>query len=305
VALAAVAFIPTFALTSAVVNNENLAFLFSAGAFLLLAPALSGRRPPTWSGALWLGAWIGLGGLAKLTTWYMLPLALLALYATAAWGWRKVALPAVAAGAFVLAGLWWPWHNLLVDGHLFVQYCAPTGMEQELTNLLLLDPITGIGVIAPMAWLVPLTGIIPEWTWSSVGFVRRTWIEGLVAGLPVALLALWAAARVVTRRRPADQRPGWKVTSLALGLAVIVPFLLWGAIVKQALAWDLKLLGGRYLLNVAPWISLALVGIGERASWLIPSRKVRGIVACLLVGLLVVWLGWLAVNLHAYYARID
>ncbi|MCE5241252.1 hypothetical protein LLH23_22535 [bacterium] len=303
-ALALLAFIPQFALTAAVVNNENLAYIFSAWAFLLLAPILTGQRPVTWQRCLWLGAVIGVGGVVKMTVWYVLPLVLWAVYVRAQGAWRYRA-PAVLLAAFAAGGAWLLVHNTLTYGVFLIQSNTPRELEQDLRNLLLLDPLRAVRELAPVVWLVPVTAIVPEWTWQSVGFMQKIWVGWLIGGLAVLFATVMTVTRLRVARLPDEQRPAWQVGPLCLGLAATAPLLLWAIIARQALLWDIALIvGGRYALNAAPWLCLLLVGLGERVTWLAGRRWVRDVLFWLLLVLLAAVTIWMASHLHAWYAAL-
>ena len=214
-------------------------------------------------------------------------------------------LPAEQLAAFAAGGAWLLVHNYLTYGVFLIQSNTPRELEEELRNLLLLDPLRAVRELAPVMWLVPVTAIVPEWTWQSVGFMQKIWVGWLIGGLAILFAAVMAVTRLRVARLPDEQRPAWRVGPLSLGLAATAPLLLWAIIVRQALLWDIALIvGGRYALNTAPWLCLLLAGLGERVTWLAGRRWVRDVLFWLLLVLLTAVTIWMASHLHAWYAAI-
>ncbi|MGC8878296.1 MAG: ArnT family glycosyltransferase [Anaerolineae bacterium] len=126
------AFNPMFLFISASVNNDNLAVPLAAAAMLVLLRAV--RRGQQWGDGLWLGIFLGLGAITKLSVLTLLPLTLFGLLWEAWRGrcrgrshaWRDGCLNVLLILSLVvfIAG-WWYWRN-------WTLYGDPTGLNRML-----------------------------------------------------------------------------------------------------------------------------------------------------------------------------
>jgi len=306
VPLAMLAGAPQFAIVASVVNNEQLAYLWSALACFFLAPLVVGQGEPTYRQALWLGAWIGAGAAVKETTLFVAPVAIVLLLLRCRRPRAKLLLSALNALALVCAAFWWPLRNYLATGHLLGSGASPSGFESYVRSAVVLDPFgEGLRYVVRFAHAIGVTTFSPEWAWATEGFIRRAHPTALFTLMVVAMAACYVVAAL--RARGASQSEGrhWRISALSVALSAAAVLAMWASILHHAFWLDLKLsVGGRYLLNAYPWFAVILLGAEERLAALVPSARVRhGAAMVALCGIAIGAL-WFLTRVAEWYARI-
>lgn len=240
----AMAGLPQFLHISAVLNNDNLANCLSALALLLLVKTWR-KGNPGYGCAAAIGLVLGAALLTKLTTLFLLPVAVAVLArAGGRGGRRRWTLPALTATVAGVIGFWFPLCLAVVCGPA----CAP-GL-----------PNAGTAVALNwLSWKFAVSSFSGYFGWLTVPLDRVSrlgitllWATGVVA-------AAWAVAR---RQAPR--------AALLLAGAVLV------ALVQYLyFFWFYALMQGRYLYAALPALaSLWAFGLGElfrRTAYLLPA----------------------------------
>ncbi len=227
---------PMFEYMSGVVNNENLAILYSAVAALVLVSRVRVGTCTLRQAAL-LGILIGVGVWVKQTTLFVVPVAVWTVWAI---GEPKQRLPRL--GAFALAGLLagcgWPLRNHAITGQWFPHYAA-VQHQAEVTAGVLANPLT------LLSWtkLMLQTGFLPDWADLLLPPVLAVIVS---VSLAVALIACF----VVGLRDHSDP-----VARRLRGMSMAALLTLVAALLQYAAFSDWRVqIGGRYLLNGIPWV---------------------------------------------------
>ena len=229
---------PMFQYLSGVVNNENLAILYSAVAALLLAARVRAGNC-TLTQAAGLGLLMGAGVWVKQTTLFVVPVAVWTVWAVGDPNWQ----PRLARlGAFALAGIAfgcvWPLRNHAVTGQWFPHYAA-VQHQAEVTASVLANPLT----LFSWTKLMLQTGFLPDWADLLLPPVLATVVSLLLA---VTLIACFVAG-LRDRSDPVARR--LRGMSMAALLTLIAALLQYAAFSD----WRVQI-GGRYLLNGIPWV---------------------------------------------------
>jgi hypothetical protein len=170
---------PMLQYMSGVVNNESLAYAYSALlCYFIVARWQAGSCTP--KQALILGLLCGGGALMKQNTLFAVPVALWVIWLAAKP--RKASLAAFLGGA-TLSGMWWPLHNILSVGEPFPTY-TPNPTQPTLAIL-----IRDWRVVL-QEWLRVLleTSFVPDWSWY---FVKREFESWIVLFVSQAFLLLF------------------------------------------------------------------------------------------------------------------
>lgn len=219
-------------------------------ALLVLACDGYWRRPGT-ATALWLGAVLGAGLLAKS---YFLLLAPLALAVAA---WRSRGKAALAGGmAIVLAG-WWYWRNLSLYDNL-------SGLQRATRSVGLEDALrTAQGV----DWPAALVGMARGGLWSGNG--SFTTFSAATLNVLLCLLAVGWALRIREAWRSRVEPAEWMLAGSAVAFTVVPVYAmlvfgsLYGRVSPAANSWyTAGLLPAAFLLCCA-----GLAGAGRPGYW--------------------------------------
>jgi hypothetical protein len=295
---------PMWSYVAGVVNNENFAILFcSLACFLcvrLLAPR--GAAPsedsastwdapaiPTWRQAVVLGLVLGAGTMVKQTTLFCLPLGLASLWLASAND--RVRNVFVALAAAFTTGIWWPLHNRIVAGDFFPTF---TPYHSAFSTS---DRIAGLpGFVR----LLAETAFLPDWSWR---FFPRELSTGAAA--VVVLTAIFALA-FASRSSAGAEDAAFHVFRRrvrALGLAGVI--LLSVGILQYVLFKDEKAqVGGRYLLNGAPFLVAMLGACLPPRQQNAPQKQGLWLAAVAALGLLILAdLGWWLIA-WTYYGTV-
>ncbi len=231
---------PMFQYLSGVVNNENLAILYSAVAALALVARVRAGTC-TLAQAAGLGLLMGAGVWVKQTTLFVVPVAVWTVWAI---GEPKQKLPRLGAFALagILAGCGWPLRNHAVTGQWFPHYAA-VSHQAEVTAGVLANPL----VLLSWTKLMLQTGFLPDWADLLLPPVLATIVSlALALGLIVCF--------VVGLRDRSDP-----VARRLRGMAMAALLTLLAALLQYAAFSDWRVqIGGRYLLNGIPWVLILL-----------------------------------------------
>ena len=278
-----VAACPMFQYLSGVVNNENASILCSTVVCLALVTRVR-RGDCSLTQALGIGLLLGLCPWVKQTTLLAVPLAVWTLWTTGdpAQRWPRLG---VAAAVALPVGIGWPLHNFLTAGDPFPLFVMPANQPQIL-------PAVKADPAVLLAWvrLILETSVLPDWSWNL-----------LPRGIPTLVVGAEAAAALglfFFGLRDKDDPRGRQIRAMALTALL----LLLVGIVQYCVFKDWRAqIGGRYLLNGAPWF-LALVGSGLASlARRRPAPPCLSPFVLLAAGLLVVFdAGWWYL-VHLYY----
>ena len=225
---------PMLQYVSGVVNNENLAYAFSAlFCFVLMQRWQADSCTPRQ--AFFIGLLCGAGILVKQSTLFALPLALWILWTVAKEA--HVQKMALFFGGALLTGMWWPLHNILAVGEPFPTF-TPSPTQPSLIEIFVKWKIT-IGF-----WLRILleSSFLPDW---SLYFVPQKFETAIV----LSIVAFFVALLIYGLQAPKTSR--WRQLR-ALGFSGMV-FMLIGVLQYCAFKDQRAHIGGRYLLNALPW----------------------------------------------------
>lgn len=271
-----VAFSPQFTFLHAYVTNDSLAILTSNLTLLaLVRVALAGQ---TESRRAWLlaGGAAALALAAKMTTWYLLPLALILAALRLLTGqdsWRQTASSLLAFGALSIAGLLlsrliWPdfFHRLLDSPQ-------SQGINPDYFTL------DHLGVIWPMAHTS---------FWGMFGWVNMPLPDHLLWTLDGVLLVGLAGAVVWLVRERARIAPG-QASAFALLLIAV------GAVLLAFWLFNLTILQpqGRFV-----YTAISAIAVGVALGWRQWAGHFTGVVALLLLLLMI------AVNLLGLFTVV-
>jgi hypothetical protein len=218
-AMALHAFLPMYAFITASVNNDNLLYMLSAIALLLLFPA--GRRPLSVRRLLLLGFVLGCAALTKLSGLVLLPVAGVAIVTGHV---RAAGEPPLLQRTF---------RGSLRDGLIVAAPVVALASWWYIRNIALYGDITGLNVL-----LTFIEGRVHGASWTSLltefeGFRINFW--GLFGGVNILM-------------------PNWTYRALDLvsllavvGLVVWVVFRIRG---RRPVRWIELLLGGLYLVGL-------------------------------------------------------
>ena len=230
---------PMLQYVSGVVNNENLAYAFSAlFCFVLIARWQANHC--TLRQAFSIGLLCGAGILVKQSTLFALPLALWILWTIAKES--RLQKMALFFGGALLTGIWWPLHNFLSFGEPFPTF-TPSPTQPSLIDIFV------HWKIFVAYWLRTLleSAFLPDW---SLYFFPKTFETVIVLLIVAAFIALL----IYGLRAPKNSR--WRQLR-ALGFSGMV-FMLLGVLQYCALKDQRAQIGGRYLLNALPWAMVFL-----------------------------------------------
>jgi 4-amino-4-deoxy-L-arabinose transferase-like glycosyltransferase len=218
----AVALQPLFAFMSGGVNNDNLLYLMAAGTLYALA-RIFGRGLTATNGAL-LGAFLGVGIVAKLTLLGFVPAAVVGLalgvrrgwtrqrtasVRGAVWAvglgaapvliyialnhsvWKRAALPPTVGSVPSAPGATLKYSFAQELSHIWQLFLPPVGMHHQFTYLPL--------------WQTWFKGFIGKFGWLDYGFPWWFYKIALAAAVLVVLLAV---GELVRRRRALTRRAG-------------------------------------------------------------------------------------------------
>ena len=272
------AFVPLVGFISGAVNPDALLFAVSAALLLSLAHAF--RRGLTTRRAVAIGVVLGVGAVAKINFYGLVPgalvgLALAARISAGAWNARAARLVAIAVGIGLAPYVLLSALDLLVWERAFILARTPSaivhdhgGLGGELSYLwqLFLPRLSGQGHAFPE--LAPpydlwITGFLGRFGWVTVeypGWAYRFGAAGLAAIVLLATAAL-VRQRAVVRRRRAELAGYALIAGGLLLLIAMVALRGWAPGIKGAVQ-------GRYLLPLlglfAALVALAARGAGER-----------------------------------------
>jgi hypothetical protein len=216
----AAAFQPLFGFMSGGLNNDVLLYLTATG--VLWAIARGFRRGLTPATGAWLGAFVGLGLISKLTLLGFVPAALLALALLARRGWRDDRAKTVRGAAFAVGFGGAPvalyvllnravWHRGTIPGGVGGLPGAAGrifSFREELSHIWQL--------FLPHLWMRPQFSYLPLWkTWFKGLVGRFGWLDYefpiwffVVALVLAVLIVALAVAELVRRRRAVARRIG-------------------------------------------------------------------------------------------------
>jgi 4-amino-4-deoxy-L-arabinose transferase-like glycosyltransferase len=281
-AMAVVAFIPNFLLTTASITNDSLAILLGAGACLFFVRILAHKAPPppvTWIGPSVL---MGTALITKLNIWPLLPLSALvvALLALRVRSWRMFLTGgAILLAAALVLGGWWVVRNYMLYGDF-------TGLAANAAAWGVRGPMT-----AP-EYLVELRNLRRTF-WANFGYGNVP-VPGWVYALADTFMIGGVIGLLVTasRRR-------WNIDAIRRDqVLVLLVYLLMTFI---GLLWSMPrqiAVTGRHFYPVLPVIAVALVG-GWSA--FVPPDRHGCLATAITVLMLTFALGaWIGVLLPAY-----
>jgi hypothetical protein len=231
--IAFVAAWPMFGYISGVVNNENAAILWSSCLCLLIVRRVIDGTCTTRQ-AIILGALVGIGMLIKQTTLFVVPVALWAVWAT---GEGKQRLQRIVGfvGALVLAGMWWPLHNLLAVGDPFPSFTTPADQNGP---AILAQP----QVVLNYTRIIIETSFLPDWSWMFFPRELSTVAVALLGAVIIFLLITARGYLTPTHRQ-------LQIMSIVAMLCLLLGILQYVVFKDRAAQ-----VGGRYLLNGLPWL---------------------------------------------------
>jgi hypothetical protein len=274
----AVALSPVLGFVSGGVNPDALLFALCAALFHAFAVAF--RRGLTTRRAVWIGALVGLGAIAKINFYGLLPGALLALAlaARAAGGGvnrRSIRLFATALGVAVAPYAVLTALDVLAWDRTFVLARTPAEMPEDHGGLggqlsylwqLFLPRLPGQASVfhgSIPAYDLLFRGFVGRFGWLVVSFPRWVYTCATALGGGVLLLALRAGVRqrAALSRRRAELLA---YAAMACGLLLLIAL-----VALRGFAPGLPgALQGRYLLPLLPLfgaaVALAVRGVGER-----------------------------------------
>jgi 4-amino-4-deoxy-L-arabinose transferase-like glycosyltransferase len=282
--MAVVAFTPNFLLTSGAVTNDSLIILLSAAAGLVLVDLTASERPPRISQWVVLSILLGLGMLAKLSFWPLLPTTAVGatLLALRQRSWRLFA----AAGVILLAGValiggWWALRNYRLYGDLtgLSSMWSVWGVRPPLT---ISDYLVEGRNFRTTFWGNFGYGNVPLPGWGYT--LLDLFMIGGAAGLAVKLIQS-RGTRIPRERR--DQ---------------IIVMIIWAVLTFAALIWYLQKtfsVTGRQLYPIFPVLALGLaVGLSAFA----PHQHKKWAAAVISAGMLALGVGALTGVLIPAYA---
>ncbi len=229
---ALVAFIPQFLYMSSSVNNDGLmaaAGTWTGVAALQMIHLGDPGQSPRWRKALWLGFWLGVGMLSKLSAVVLIPLAILALVIRACRARpfeksvvRNLLLESLAVFgvAAVLSG-WWYARNLILYGD-------PLGWNVWLSDI-------GVRSPTPAVWqLLPEFPALFRSFWADFGGLQFSGVIYLALAT-VCLAAIAGILRSLFIQRSPDNREirdlRFDISDLKFETWNLIFALLWFAIV--------------------------------------------------------------------------
>ena len=261
------AFVPQFVFVASTVGNDGIAIALASLTMLLLAHLAlgvqAGHTPSLWRFAL-LGLIVGLGMLAKLTYYSVLPLVLVVFFYTLVVGRRRLRL----FGGWALAGLigfalsaWWYARNVLVYA-TSLAFFGPGRMDERILRDI---PEKPEEVRTALGWY-------PEPLFQSF-WLRFGWMnvypERWVYDAAIALTCLAATGLLIfVLSRAVGRPPLPKPARLGLILCFLGLFFAF-AITTWRFAYTLgnHYPQGRYLYPVQPGTALlAVLGLAELAA---------------------------------------
>ena len=287
---AVVAFLPGYLFFSGVYNNDTLATAWVTLALALSIGLVQGHAAPR--DLLALGAVLGLGLLTKLTTLPALAFAGLGLLFHL---WRtreRGSLTSRLIRGSTLLGLpilalsgWWVARNIRLYG--LTDPLGTKAWSESIGHQLRTVPLsTEIGTYL---W-VQFTTFWGRFGWGSIPLPKPLYL----ALLAICALAVGGLAVMALRRRDAlsqDQR--W-----SLGLSAIAAGLLYVAVFRLALQFNLIVAHGRYLYPALPALAL-LFASGLLAPWPRPARRLLATALAAAMLALGLW-SWRAVLVDAF-----
>jgi 4-amino-4-deoxy-L-arabinose transferase-like glycosyltransferase len=267
---------PLFGFISAGVNSDALLYLTATGTLWAIARAFRRGLTPV-NGAI-LGAFVGLGLLAKLTLLGFVPAAAAAV-AILLWRGLRRGQPGVALGAGWAVGLGalpicvyylldrFVWHRSTVVGGFST--VTTSTVEHHFSRIEQLSHIWQL--FLPNLWMTPqFPGYVPLWRTWFTGLVGRfgwldyefpLWLDDLALVLLIVVVAL-AVTELVRRRRALLARAAEAAVYVlaALGLAAVIGVQSYNAYVSTGAVFEQP----RYLL---PLLGLygALIALAVRA----------------------------------------
>lgn len=281
-AMAVVAFIPNFLLTTASITNDSLTILLSAGACLFSVRILAYKAPPP--PATWVGPSVLLGAalITKLNIWPLLPLSALVviLLARRARSWRVFLTGgAILLAAALVLGGWWIVRNYM--------------LYRDLTGLAANAAVWGVrGPMTAPEYLVELRNLHRTF-WANFGYGNVP-VPGWIYTLADAFVIGGVIGLLVTA-----SRRHWNIDAIRRDqVLVLLTYLL---VTFIGLLWSMPqqiAVTGRHFYPVLPVIAVAMVGgwsafvHQDRHSWLATAITIL---------MLVFALGaWIGVLLPAY-----
>lgn len=229
---------PMLQYVSGVVNNENLAYAFSAlFCYALIRQWKIGSCTP--KQAFGLGLLCGAGLLIKQSTLFALPIALWILWIIAEPRQRINLFSRFSIG-LLLTGIWWPLHNILAHGEPFPTF-TPNPTQPSLLEIF----TKWHQLFHDWIPLLLNSSFLPDW---SLYFVDVRFEGALVFGIILVALLLLLYGRFVS------QNPRWRQLR-ALSFTASVLLLL--GVLQYCFFKDQRAhIGGRYLLNALPWATV-------------------------------------------------
>ena len=303
--LALVGLNPVFAMAASVVNNDGLAHLWSAlTCFLLVSFLAEGTHRP-WRKAVAIGTCIGIGMAVKLTTMFVVPVAILAMYRQGGTRGRGLALASVLVAAAGVAGLWWPLVCYLRSGVPFPNFAVDTLMQTSIRTWVMLEPFSyGLGACCGFLRTTTAGALCPDFSWSSTGFVRKEVLEALFWLVIGGLTSAYLVPRVLPGGAPSEQDRVGVNGHLAVYSAVAMLALLMSIIIEAVWVDDRLGSGGRYLLSASPWFAIFCLGAMERLATVWRDRRWQNRAIVLAVVCLVAVNCWCLAHLASWHAQI-
>jgi len=276
--------LPMFIYITSLVNNEPLTYLWSAVTALWLVQLIYLKRPLRWQDAAIAGALVGAGLIIKQTTLFALPIALVVLVLRSSPGQKSWRMVLTFAAFFLLAGIWWPLHNVIVSGQPFPNYALhPADQPSTLQDMMTYPD--GWYLLRGWTRNILASAAVPDWVWAE-GMMNQA--PALAATQVVMLLAA-IAALVVLRRAYGGELAGQagevaRRDALCVWASLLAGAALWAGIIWFCISVDYRAQsGGRYLLNALPYL-VVLLGVALRPPSRLSRRCRGGCVQCLVAG---------------------
>lgn len=275
-----------YALNMAQVTNDALAIPLAAGAVLMLLTMV--ERGFSRKLSLATGAVIGASLLAKLTTVFLLPVALAALTVMVAFRRQRPVMALAHAGLIFapVAAIMLPWvlHNISTYGDITGASAARPLMSSFFMSPFVSFDNLRLGELLPTYWFGEPVYPFAFWNYTWVAIFAA--MAMAVVGLLYCFLGRGGGRAGDSGERDRDIKPGvvFLLTVLVLGAAVNL-FLPYGSGIGGV--------PGRYLYPLMPTVTfLILFGIDR----LLRRQQARFVAEILLVWIVV----WQSINILAY-----
>ncbi len=235
--VAACAASPMMQYVCAVINNEALSIFYSS-LLCLFVVTIVFRRDLNWKDAALAGVLAGGCVLIKQNTLFSSPLLLWALWlgTSRAQRWKNFAL---FIGTAIVTASPWLLFNWTRSGVLLPRVLHPANQPS------LHDALQPANLLNWTRTLLE-SAVLPDWSWIFLPRLLST-----VIAIAMATLFLWIVGR---KTRDRDDVLGRRLNAMA----VVAALLLYVGIMQFSICDDWRgHVGGRYLLNVLPWLAVA------------------------------------------------